>query len=155
MTQPAVHKPDPPDGLDDALHRIRDHGGRVTRGKRALASLLFADGPPLTVDEIADRLSEHDRSAIYRTLAQFEELGIAEHLHLGHGQAVYRPAGRPTVPVVCNTCGTTVELELASTRAFAKTVLDQTGIALDLSHFPLTGACHDCAEAIEEQHVDP
>lgn len=144
MTRPALHTAAPPDGLDEALRRIREHGGRITQGKRALAALLFDDGPPLTVDEIVERLHDHDRSTVYRNLAQFEELGIAEHLHLGHGQAVYRPAGRPTVPVVCNMCDTTFELDRASTRAFARTVREHTGVHLDLSHFPLTGTCSDC-----------
>lgn len=150
MTRPAPFRTDPPDGLDDALRRIRGNGGRVTQGKRALATLLYDDGPPLTVDEICDRLSGHDRSAVYRNLAQFEELGIAEHLHLGHGQAVYRPAGRPTVPVVCTTCDTVVELDRAAARSFARTVLEHTGVTLDLSHFPLTGICRGCHDSQPE-----
>jgi Fur family ferric uptake transcriptional regulator len=144
MTRPFPHPPAPPVDIDEAMHRIREHGGRVTSGKRALAELLYGGDAPFTADEIAARLADHDRSAIYRSLAQFEELGIAEHLHLGHGQAVYRPAGLPTVPIVCSTCGTTHDLDRTDVEAFTRQVARRTGVTLDLKHFPLTGTCHEC-----------
>lgn len=149
MTKPASHALSPPVDVDAAMQRIRDHGGRVTAGKRALAELLHEQHPPLTADEIAELLGGHDRSAIYRNLAQFEELGIAEHLHLGHGQAVYRPAGRPTVPVLCTGCGATFDLDRVHTRTFARTVAAETGVALDLTHFPLAGTCASCAQTAD------
>ena len=144
MTRPVPHPPSPPADVDDALQRIRDHGGRVTPGKRALATLLYASDGALTADEIIDRLDDPDRSAVYRRLAQFEELGIAEHLHLGHGQAAYRHAGLPTVPVLCSSCGRTHDLDRADTEVFVSEVARRTGVALDLKHFPLTGVCRDC-----------
>ncbi len=147
MTRPAIRSFAPPAGVDDALQRIRDHGGRVTAGKRALAELLFHHGRSLTPDEIIAVLGDHDRSAVYRNLAQFEELGIAEHLHLGHGQAAYRPAGVPTVPVLCTGCDATFELDRARTEEFAHQVAELTGVTLDLTHFPLTGRCSSCTRA--------
>ncbi|MFT3855278.1 MAG: transcriptional repressor [Ilumatobacteraceae bacterium] len=145
MTEPARHAPPPPTDGDAALQRIRDHGGRVTAGKRALVHLLYDEDASLTIDEIAVRMSDHDRSAIYRMLAQLEGLGIAEHLHLGHGQAVHRAAGRGTVPIVCGSCGATVDLDRAQTRSFVRRVAERTGVTLDLAHFPLTGTCQQCA----------
>lgn len=144
MTRPVTHPPAPPTGIDEAIQRIRANGGRVTAGKRALIELIHSDEAPLTADEIAARLSDHDRSAIYRSLAQLEELGIAEHLHLGHGQAVYRPTGQATVPVLCNVCGTTADLARAETQAFVEVVARRTGITLDLTHLPLAGTCRRC-----------
>lgn len=146
MTRPAAHPPVPPADLADALQRVRDHGGRLTVAKRGVAELLFDGTPPLTADAIVERLEVHDRSVIYRCLSQFEDLGIVEHVHLGHGQAVYRRAGLGTVPVLCSACGAVRELDRAQVRSFARDVLDHTGVRLDLTHFPLTGTCHDCVE---------
>lgn len=154
MTKPAAHSLPPAVDVDDAMRRVREHGGRVTAGKRALAELLFEGRRSMTVDEISVVLHDHDRSAIYRNLAQFEELGIAEHVHLGHGQAVYRPAGLATVPVLCSTCGADFEFDRSRTAAFARQVEKHTGVVLDLTHFPLTGACRACVE-LEHSSAPP
>ena len=145
MSTPAAHPPPPPADLDEALARVRTHGGRVTAATRAVAALLHADDVSRTAEEIGDRLPDLERSVVYRVLARFEELGIAEHVHLGHGRAVYRRAGLGTVPVVCTACGRVVELARDDVAVFVADVADRTGIAVDLTHFPLTGRCRTCA----------
>lgn len=144
VTEPATSPPAPPADLDEAFGRMRAGGGRVTAAKRALATLLFSEANPITVDEIVDRLDDPDRSVIYRNLAQFEQLGIAEHLHLGHGQAVYRAAGRPSIPVRCSRCGTIRDVDREHVRSLTDQVAELTGITVDLTHFPLTGTCRRC-----------
>lgn len=147
MTKVAAHPPGAPDDVEGAIERIRESGGRVTSAKREVLGLLFASGPPLTAEEFGDRLEGIDRSIVYRCLGQFEELGIAEHVHLGHGQAVYRRRGLSTIPVACQVCGTAAELDRAEAEAFITRVRRQTGIELDLVHFPLLGRCTTCADA--------
>lgn len=144
MTTPAARPVAAPVGLDDALERIRAGGGRVTAAKRSVAELLFSSDRSRTADEIVGELPGYDRSVVYRCLTQFEELGIAEHVHLGHGRAVYRRRGLGTVPVACIVCGATAELESADATTFAGVVERRTGISLDLVHFPLTGRCREC-----------
>lgn len=146
MTTPAAHPPPPPPSLELALARIRESGGRVTPATAAVAGLLFdSPSPALTAEEIGDQLVDFERSVLYRVLSRLEELGIAEHVHLGHGRAVYRRAGLPSVPVVCNLCGARAELSRDDTNEFAEQVLAATGITIDLTHFPLTGTCRNCA----------
>jgi len=144
MTTSAARLQAPPADLADAFDRIRSTGGRVTQAKRSVAELLFGSCEPCTADEIAEALPGIDRSVVYRCLRQFEELGIAEHVHLGHGRAVYRRRGLSTVPVACQVCGATSVLEQAEVRAFCELVERRTGIALDLVHFPLSGRCAPC-----------
>lgn len=143
MTTSAVSPPAPPTDLAQALSRIREHGGRVTRAKRSIAALLFESNGPLTADDIAEQTSE-EQSVVYRTLGQFEVLGIVEHVHAGHGPALYRRRGLSTVPVTCTGCGATVELAVADTADFTRRVAQRTGIDVDLVHFPLTGRCAKC-----------
>lgn len=146
MTASAARLLPPPVDLDDALERIRASGGRVTAAKRAVAALLFSSGTARTAEGIADAVEGVDRSVVYRCLGQFEELGIAEHVHLGHGSAVYRRRGLDTVPVACLVCGRTAELALDDVASLRDRVEERTGIALDLAHFPLTGRCERCRE---------
>ena len=143
MTTSAVSPLAPPTDLAQALVRIREHGGRVTRAKRTIAELLFQSDGPLTAEDVAEQTDE-EQSVVYRALGQFEELGIVEHVHAGHGPAVYRRRGLSTVPVTCTGCGVTVELAVGDTTDFTRRVAEQTGFAVDLVHFPLTGRCEDC-----------
>lgn len=144
VTTAAVSPPAAPVDMDEALERIRAGGGRVTRAKRALTELLFDASTPLTVEDITAR-SGLEQSVVYRTLTQFEQLGIAEHVHLGHGSAVYRRRGTAAVPVTCTVCGRTVELAAGEVRALSRRVEERTGIVVDLVHFPLSGRCRTCA----------
>lgn len=144
MTTPVARPPAAPADRDDAIARIRSHGGRVTVAKRTVLDVLFSAGPPRTAEQIADAAAGVDPSVVYRCLRQFEELGIAAHVHLGHGQAVYRRHGLATVPVACSTCSTVVELDRDALAEAERTVAERTGITLDLVHFPLTGRCAHC-----------
>lgn len=144
MTTPAAHPPAAPGDLAEAITRIRTSGGRVTTAKKTVLELLFGSGPPRTAEQIADAAAGVDRSVVYRCLRQFEELGIAAHVHLGHGQAVYRRRGLSSVPVVCGSCGVVTELDRDEVRELERIVEERTGTALDLVHFPLTGRCADC-----------
>lgn len=150
MTTSAVRRPGPPVDLEAALARVREAGGRVTAAKRSVAELLFASAEPRTAEEIADEVAGVDRSVVYRCLGQFDELGIAEHVHLGHGRAVYRRSGLTTVPVACQVCGQAAEVAWEDTEAFRELVRRRTGIVLDLVHFPLTGRCERCLAATPE-----
>lgn len=146
MTTPAVRPPDPPDDLAAAIERVRSSGGRVTRAKREVAGVLFAADAPLTAEGIVE-LSGLEQSVVYRTLGQFESLGIVEHVHLGHGRAVYRRRGLDTVLVTCVGCGSTVEVDTGDLDDLARRVSERTGITLDLVHLPLSGRCRRCLRA--------
>jgi Fe2+ or Zn2+ uptake regulation protein len=144
MTTPAAHPPAAPGDVAEAIARIRASGGRVTTAKQTVLDLLFGSGPPRTAAQIADAAAGVDRSVVYRCLRQFEELGIAAHVHLGHGQAVYRRRELRSVPVACGSCGVVTELDRDAVRALEQIVEERTGIELDLVHFPLTGRCAEC-----------
>lgn len=147
MTTPATHPPQAPRSREEATARIRAHGGRVTAAKEAVLEVLYAPGPPRTAEQLADAASGVDRSVVYRCLRQFEELGIVAHVHLGHGQAVYRRRDATTIPVGCVSCGAVAEVELDDLRELEATVEARTGMRLDLVHFPLMGRCATCRAA--------
>ena len=93
MTTASQHRRSPVPDVDGALARIREGGGRVTAAKRSVVELLFGSEDVRTAEDFVAAIDGVDRSVVYRTLAQFEELGIVEHVHLGHGSAVYRRRG--------------------------------------------------------------
>ena len=66
-------------------------------------------GKTTMVAEVIARLAaERDpslhRSTVYRTLDALGELGVVDHVHLGHSGAVYHFADDGDLHVVCSSC---------------------------------------------------
>ena len=112
--------------------------------------MFFATSESLTVEQLSASIPGVDDSTLYRSLAQFEELGLVEHVHIGHGPAMYRRNGAGTVHIVCVVCGRAVDLPARELRALTAHVRRDHAIELDLTHFSLMGRCLDCAG----EHVD-
>ncbi len=81
-----------------------------------------------------------DTSTVYRTLGLFEELGIVEHAHLGHGPAVYH-LGRTHQHLVCEECGTVIDVPVSALDALAHELREGYGFQIRPGHFALTGRC--------------
>lgn len=144
MTTPSTSEPAGELSYDDALRRVRGNGGRVTRGRRVLLDDLHRHGGRITAEELAGRHDDIDLATIYRSLAQFEEVGVVEHVHLGHGPAAYRWAGPRTIAAVCDGCGLVVDIPSAELDDLADRLQRAYGLRLSLGHFALSVRCRDC-----------
>lgn len=133
-------------GLDDALDRVRAHGGRLTPAKRELLESLHGEPDRITAAELVDRHPAIDPATIYRALNQFEDAGVIEHAHLGHGPAVYRWVRERSVPAVCEVCGSVTDLPRRELDDLARRLLEGYGLELSLGHFALTVRCARCTE---------
>jgi Fur family ferric uptake transcriptional regulator len=109
-----------------------------------MLELFFATDEGLTAEQVRAQLPAVDQATVYRTLVQFEQAGIVEHVHLGHGPATYRRAGTGGVPVVCQVCGRVVEVPAAELDGLIARVRRQHGMLIDAGHFALTGRCCTC-----------
>ncbi len=134
--------------LERILQLFRSRGGRVTTPRRAIiASLLESEGH-VTADELTAAVQrahpEVHTSTIYRCLAGLEELGVVDHVHLGHGRAVYHLADESHQHLVCESCGTVVEVPDAVFSSLARRLRSQFGFELRARHFAVTGRCAGC-----------
>ena len=130
--------------FEDALERVRGGGGRITRARRVLLEDLYAVGGRVTVEELAERHDDIDLATVYRSLAHFEEVGVIEHVHLGHGPAAYRWAGARTIAAVCDECGAVTDIPADELDALAARLDEQYGLRLSLGHFALSVRCPAC-----------
>jgi Fur family ferric uptake transcriptional regulator len=130
--------------FDEALERVRAGGGRLTRARRTLLEDLFTTQGRVTADELAERHEDIDVATVYRSLSHFEEVGVIEHVHLGHGPAAYRWAGARTVAAVCEGCSLVTDIPADELDALADRLEERYGLRLSLGHFALSVRCPAC-----------
>lgn len=137
--------------VDQVLDRFRAVGGRVTSARRAIVTVVLSGDTHqhLTADEIGRRVqTEHPDlalSTVYRSLDALTELGVLEHMHVGHGPAVYHLVEEAHLHLLCTVCGTVLEVEPAALDPFAADILERTGFRMDRLHSAIAGTCADCS----------
>lgn len=135
---------------DELVDGLRRRGVRITAPRRAVLDALVAAGSHVTAEALHVRVQalhpDISTSSIYRTMDLLTELGIATHVHVGHGPAQFHLAKDEHAHLACNGCGAVVQVDDALTQPFARTIEQRFGFALDLGHFALTGWCRDCED---------
>ena len=131
--------------------RLNARGERMTRPRQAVVAAMTGNAGHLTVEQICAAVAELDptvhRASVYRTLDMLVDLGIVQHVHVGHGPTVYHLASSEIahLHLQCVRCGsiTDAPLTLLST---ASNRLEQTyGFTLDVGHVALAGLCRNCS----------
>ena len=130
-----------------AANSLRARGLRLSAARRALLEALFAAGRPLTAEELArgDGGRSSDLASVYRNLETLEALGLARHVHLGHGPGRWQIAGAASAVAVCERCEAVHVLEAGAVAAIRAAVRAAVGFDVSFAHFPLAGLCPACA----------
>ena len=140
---------------DDRLERILDElragGGRITPARRALVTALLETDTHVTAEDLAAAVQRSHpdvhQSTIYRTLDALEELGVVDHVHLGHGRAVYHLADDAHQHLVCEACGEVVEVPDGVFADLGDTLQRDYRFTIRPNHFAVLGRCAGCASA--------
>jgi Fe2+ or Zn2+ uptake regulation protein len=134
--------------LERILHLMRERGGRVTTARRAVVSALLAARAHVTAEDVTTTVqAEHPDvhlSTVYRTLEALEHLGVVDHVHLGHGRAVYHLADDAHHHLMCEDCGEVIEVPEALFDDLGRTVRRRYGFTLHAKHFAVLGRCRHC-----------
>jgi Fe2+ or Zn2+ uptake regulation protein len=135
--------------LDRILEQLRANGGRITTARRALVTVLLEADHHVTADDLAEAVQRSHPdvhlSTIYRCLDALEELGIVDHVHLGHGRAVYHLLDEPHQHLVCEACGYVIEAPDEVFAPLAKKLAAEYGFTLRANHFAVLGSCAECS----------
>ncbi|HYZ93764.1 MAG TPA: transcriptional repressor [Actinomycetota bacterium] len=134
--------------IDGILGRLAANGGRRTAARQAIVEAVFASGSHLTADEIARRVQKRfpsvNISTVYRTLESLEKLGVIDHVHLGHGRAIYHRSDDAHQHLVCERCERVEELPASKLRNFLGMLEREFGFEVDRGHFAIVGLCKAC-----------
>ncbi len=137
--------------LTGLLALLRENRVRVTVPRRAILESLVELGPHVTAEELAGhvqaRYPEVHGSTVYRTLDRLTVLGVVEHVHLGHGRAVFHVADAGHQHLHCDGCGVVVEAPDELFSDLVRAVEERYGFELGLDHFALGGRCRLCRSA--------
>jgi Fur family transcriptional regulator, ferric uptake regulator len=137
------------DRLGQILGQLRARGGKVTAPRRAIITALLDAGEHVTAEELVDAVKlvdpEIHLSTVYRTLETLTDLGVVDHVHLGHGPAVYHLSDDAHYHLVCYHCGSIIELPPDAFDALGDRFQRDYGFRLDARHFALGGHCRACA----------
>ena len=120
----------------------------MTPARRALVDALVDAPGHVTADDLASEVQARHpdvhRSTVYRTLETLEELGIVDHVHLGHGRAVYHLADDPHQHLVCEACGAVVEVPDDVFADLARLLKRRYRFTIRPNHFAVLGRCASC-----------
>jgi Fur family transcriptional regulator, ferric uptake regulator len=141
--------------LDDVLGVIRASGGRVTSTRQVvLRAVLDAGEHHFTAadisDAVVDAVPKPDRATVYRTLELLVELGIVTVLQYDGGAAIYHRADPPHGHLVCDHCGSVVELPAAALDAVVAAIREHAEFTIDPARVAISGTCATC-----EAHAGP
>jgi Fe2+ or Zn2+ uptake regulation protein len=136
--------------VQQIMGRLADAGGRRTASRQAIIEVIVEAGSHLTADEIAAQVHKRfpsvNLSTVYRTLDALTELGIVDHVHFGHGRAVYHLTDEAHQHLVCEQCGAVEELPVSRLGPFLRVLDREFGFELDRRHFALVGRCRVCRQ---------
>lgn len=134
--------------VDEIMRLLVARGGRRTATRQAILEALASSGSHVTADELAAQVQARfpsvSLSTVYRTLDALEELGIIDHVHLGHGRAVYHLSGDDHQHLVCERCQGVEELPPRKLTPFLRMIERDFGFQVDRGHFAIVGVCRRC-----------
>jgi Fur family ferric uptake transcriptional regulator len=130
------------------LGLLRARGGRVTTSRRAILETFLGIGGHVTADTLTTRVQaaqpDVHESTVYRFLDELERLGVVDHVHLGHGPAVYHLTSDAHHHLACDGCGAVVEVPESVFGELRRQLQDDFGFSLHPRHFAVTGRCRAC-----------
>jgi Fur family transcriptional regulator, ferric uptake regulator len=130
---------------------LRARGERMTGPRKAVLAALAASGGHLGAEEVVTRVAEVDagvhRASVYRTLDALCDLGVVQHVHIGHGATAYHlvHGGDVHVHAQCSSCGAVLDLPVDVLEGAGTRMRQEAGFVLDPTHVALSGTCSACA----------
>jgi Fe2+ or Zn2+ uptake regulation protein len=138
------------DVVERAAARLRARGERMTAPRRAVLRALAARDSHVSAEQAVADVAALDpsvhRSSVYRALGALAEVGVLQHVHLGHGATAYHLVDVVHPHGHCTSCGAVVDLPADLLDALAAQVRADSGFVLDPAHVALSGTCVRCAQ---------
>lgn len=136
--------------LSDVRARLRASGERMTQPRRVVLAVLADHADHQSAEQVVTAVEKRDpsvhRSTVYRTLETLADVGMVQHVHLGHGPTLYHLSGvaGDHAHLQCVSCGSITDASIDVLTTAAEHLDRRHGFHLDLGHVALSGTCADC-----------
>lgn len=135
------------DDLRGAVNALRERGLRLSTSRRLVLEALFDADGPISAEQLAEQ-RELDLASVYRNLETLERLGLARHVHFGHGPGLYVLVGRGEREYLfCERCRTARAVEPAELDGVRAQIKRRFGHEARFTHFAIVGTCAQCARS--------
>jgi Fur family ferric uptake transcriptional regulator len=135
------------DDLQGAVNALRERGMRLSTSRRLVLEALFAADAPLSAEQLAEQRGL-DLASVYRNLETLERIGLARHVHLGHGPGLYVLVGRGECEYLfCEKCGRARAIEPERLDPVREEIKNRFGHEARFTHFAIVGTCAGCARS--------
>lgn len=160
MTASRLSPARPAATLESAERALRDHGLRLTSARRVVLEALFAADGPTSAERLASglggRLTRSDLASVYRNLETLEDVGLVNHVHLGHGPGLYVLASEEEREYVsCECCGVSQAVRPQILDGVRDAIRSAVGHEARFTHFPIVGLCAACAASTDSARTQP
>lgn len=137
------------DVVAEVAAALRARGERMTAPRRAVVEVLAREPGHLTAEQVAAAVADLPvhRASVYRTLEALCDLGVVQHIHMGHGPTAYHlvSGSGPHLHAQCRHCGQIYDIPGPLLDAAARRLHRDIGFQLDPHHVALSGTCASCA----------
>ncbi|NNN18263.1 MAG: transcriptional repressor [Acidimicrobiaceae bacterium] len=139
--------------MDAAIQNLRLSGGRITHARKSVLQALVTARTHVTAEDLLNLVQadspEIHVSTVYRTLDALEKLGVVDHVHLGHGRAVYHLTDNAHQHIVCERCSSVEEVPSRLFTRLGKDLMDNYHFKVRMNHFAVIGTCRKCLKETE------
>lgn len=146
------------DQMEGALNYLRENGGRITHARKAVLQALVAAQSHVTAEDLThtvqSQFPEVHLSTVYRTLDALEKLGVVDHVHLGHGKAVYHLTDDSHQHIVCEKCSSVEEVPYELFTELDKQLTRRYHFKMRMNHFAVIGICRNCQPIPQSSNKD-
>ncbi len=142
----------PTDLHELAAARLRAHGQRYTRSRRAIVGDLAAADAPLSIPQLLERNGSLAQSSTYRNLTELEDAGVVHRIVTADEFSRYELAEDLTGHhhhLICSRCGDVRDFTVPSAlerdldRALDR-IAAEHGFTADNHRLDLVGTCATC-----------
>jgi Fur family transcriptional regulator, ferric uptake regulator len=131
-----------PSHVEEVYQRCRDLGMRLSRQRRMVLDLLWAEKSHLSARDIFEKLNDQGRhighTSVYQNLEALQSAGVIECLERANGR-LYGYRADPHSHLTCTQSGEILDLDVQLPANLLQQIESQTGFAIESYTLHLSG----------------